>query len=54
MVAFALAAEFGRLGGELLQDLLLAVDLQRRNDGIGRDEIGEQHGPVPESGSSAG
>src|SRR2546429_4139603 len=33
------------LGGQLLQDLLLAVDLQCRNDGIGRNEIGEQHGP---------
>src|SRR6516164_1727358 len=53
--ALALAAEFGGLGGQLLQNLLLAVDLQRRNDGIRRDEIGEQHGPFSEgSGSAAG
>ena len=44
----ALAGELAGLGGELLQDLLLSVDLERRNNGIGRDEIGEQHGPVPE------
>src|SRR5262249_26296826 len=50
--ALALAAELGGLGGQLLQNLLLAVDLQRRNDGIGRDEIGEQHGPF--SGDSGG
>src|SRR5215469_16038644 len=51
----ALAAELGGLGGQLLQNLLLAVDLQRRNDGIRRDEIGEQHGPFSEgSGSAAG
>src|SRR5262249_37076052 len=40
--------------GELLQDLFLAVDLQRRNDGGGRDQIGEQHGPFPDSESAAG
>src|ERR1700675_2597610 len=40
--ALALPAELGRLGGELLQDLFLAVDLQRWNDCTGRDEIGEQ------------
>src|SRR5215831_903775 len=48
----ALAAELGGLGGQLLQNLLLAVDLQRRNDGIRRNEIGEQHGPF--SGDSGG
>src|SRR6266699_4310094 len=53
--SLALAAELGGLGGQLLQNLLLAVDLQRRNDGIRRDEIGEQHGPFSEdAGSSAG
>src|SRR2546429_6814434 len=40
------------LGGQFLQDLLLAVDLQCRNDGIGRDEIGEQHGPRSEEHTS--
>src|SRR6266508_815670 len=45
--AFTLAGEFGRLAGKLEQRLLLAVDLQRRNDGIRRDEIGEQHGIFP-------
>ena len=42
-----LAAELGSLGGQLLQRLLLAVDLERRNDGVRRDEIGEKHGPFP-------
>ena len=42
-------------GGELLDGLLLAVDLQRRNDRIGRDEIGERHGkPVRGSEISRG
>src|SRR5262245_17988846 len=51
----ALAAELGGLGGQLLQNLLLAVDLERRNDGVRRDEIGEQHGPFSgDSGGSAG
>src|SRR5215471_13677872 len=50
--ALALAAELGGLGGQLLQNLLLADDLQRRNDGIRRNEIGEQHGPF--SGDSGG
>ena len=45
--SLALTAEFGGLGGQLLQDLLLAVDLERRNDGVRRDEIGEKHGPFP-------
>src|SRR6266852_8967158 len=45
--ALALTAELGGLGGQLLQDLLLAVDLERRNDGVRRDEIGEKHGPFP-------
>jgi hypothetical protein len=31
-----------------MQDLFLAVDFQRRNDGVWRDEIGEQHGPFPD------
>src|SRR5215470_4843149 len=53
--SLALAAELGGLGSQLLQNLLLAVDLQRRNDGIRRDEIDEQHGPFSEdAGSSAG
>ena len=33
----------GRARGELLQRLLLAVDLERRNDRVRRDEIGEWH-----------
>src|SRR5215475_1053616 len=41
---FALARQLGGLGGELLQGLFLAVDLQRRNDRIRRDEIVERHG----------
>src|SRR5499433_1449222 len=45
--SLALAAELGGLGGQLLQRLLLAVDLERRNDGVRRDEIGEKHGPFP-------
>ncbi len=45
--SLALTAELGGLGGQLLQDLLLAVDLERRNDGVRRDEIGEKHGPFP-------
>src|SRR5262249_207229 len=45
--SLALAAELGGLGGQLLQNLLLAVDLERRNDGVRRDEIGEKHGPFP-------
>ena len=45
--AFVLAAELGRLSGEFLQGLLLSVDLERGNDRVGRDEIGERHGPVP-------
>src|SRR5215472_9589713 len=53
--SLALTAELGGLGGQLLQDLLLAVDLERRNDGVRRDEIGEKHGPFSEdAGSSAG
>ena len=45
--ALVLAAELGRFGGKLLQRLLLAVDLQGRNDGVGRDEIGERHETLP-------
>ena len=30
-------------GGEFLQRLLLADHLQRRNDGLGRDQIGNRH-----------
>src|SRR5436309_5133389 len=51
--ALALTGQFRRLGGELLQGLLLAVDLQRRNDRIRRDEIVERHGMFPESGNSS-
>src|SRR5437588_2675523 len=32
--AFVLAAQLGCFGGKLVQDLLLAVDPQRRNDGV--------------------
>jgi hypothetical protein len=32
-----------------LQRLLLAVDLQRRNYRIERDDVGERHGTFPES-----
>src|SRR5689334_2927615 len=46
--------EFRSLGGELLQGLLLAVDLQRRNDRVGRHEIVERHGVIPVSGNSSG
>src|SRR5262245_17260414 len=49
-----LAAELGSLRGQLLQDLLLAVDLQCRNDGIGRDKIGEEHGPFRRWGAQPG
>jgi hypothetical protein len=52
--ALALAGQLRGLGSELLQDLLFAVDLQRRNDRIGRDEIGEQHGPFPENWERSG
>src|SRR5207247_5817101 len=50
----ALAAELGSLRGQLLQDLLLAVHLQCRNDGIWRDKIGEEHGPFRRWGAQAG
>ena len=43
---FALTREFGRARGELLDRLLLAVDLERRNNCRRRDEIGERHGSV--------
>src|SRR5262245_62803324 len=49
--ALALAAELRRPEGEFLQNLFLAVDLQRRNDGIRRDQSGEQHGTYPEMGT---
>src|SRR5262249_41824560 len=45
--------EFRSLRGELLQGLFLAVDLQRRNDRIGRHEIVERHGLIPVSGNSS-
>jgi hypothetical protein len=45
--AFVLAGKFRGLGGEFLQRLLLAIDLQRRNDRIGRHETGERHGTFP-------
>src|SRR5438874_2095478 len=50
----ALAAELGSLRGQLLQDLLLAVDLQCRNNGIWRDKIGEKHGPFRRWGDQPG
>src|SRR5262245_1602393 len=37
--ALALPRELGRLGGKLLERLLLAVDLERRNHRVRRDEI---------------
>src|SRR6185369_5466564 len=43
---FALARQFGGAGGKFLQRLLLAVDLERRDDRGWRDEIGERHGHV--------
>src|SRR5262245_29057188 len=51
--ALALAGQFRGLDGELLQGLFLAVDLQRGNDRIRRDEIVERHGVFPESGNSS-
>src|SRR5579871_220289 len=39
-----LPSELGRLGGELLERLLLAVDFQRREDRLGCDQIGNRHG----------
>ena len=36
--------KLGRAGGEFLDRLLLIIDLERRNNRIGRDEIGERHG----------
>ena len=44
--ALVLAGQFGRARGQLLDRLLLAVDLERRNDRVRRDEIGERHGHV--------
>ncbi len=49
-----LAAELGGLRRQFLQDLLLAVDLQCRNDGIGRDKIGEEHGAFRRWGARQG
>ncbi len=43
---FALSGERRRLGGDLLQRLLLPVDLQGRDDRVRRDEIGGRHGTV--------
>jgi hypothetical protein len=43
------AGDLRRLGGELLQRLLLAIDLQRRNDRIERDDVCERHGTLPEA-----
>ena len=45
--ALVLPGQLGCAGGKLLQRLLLAIDLERRHDGIGRDEIGERHGTLP-------
>jgi hypothetical protein len=42
--ALILTRELGRAGGEFLDRLLLIIDLERRNNRIGRDEIGERHG----------
>src|SRR5215468_4601300 len=44
----ALAAELGGLGGQLLQNLLLAVYLERRKESIRRDEINKQNGHFSE------
>src|SRR4029079_9485678 len=41
---FAMAGNLRGLGGKLLQRLLLAVDPQRRNDRIERDNVGKRHG----------
>ncbi len=41
-----LPGEFGRLGGDLLQRLLLPVDLHGRDDRVRRNEIGGRHGWV--------
>jgi len=42
--ALALTREQGGPGRKLLDHLLLAVDLERRNNRVRRDQIGEQHG----------
>ena len=44
--ALVLAGEFGRARGEFLDRLLFIVDLERRNNRVRRDEIGERHGHV--------
>src|SRR5215470_12142741 len=41
--ALALARQLGSARRKLLQRLLLAVDLERRNHRVRRDEIAEQH-----------
>src|SRR5262249_241671 len=51
--ALVLPGQFSGFGGQLLQRLFFAVDLERRNDRVGLDEIGERHGFGPGE-SSAG
>src|SRR5262249_29898735 len=46
---FVLAGNLCGACGELLQGLLLAVDLQRRNNCIERDDVGKRHGTFPEN-----
>ncbi len=41
---FALSGQFGCARGKLLNRLLLVIDLERRNDGVRRNEIGKRHG----------
>ena len=42
--AFVLPGQDGRPRRQFLQRLLLAVDLQRRENRLGRDQIGNRHG----------
>ena len=44
--ALVLAGELGRTRSQFLDRLLLAVNLERRNDRVRRDEIGKRHGHV--------
>jgi hypothetical protein len=44
---FVLPRQLGGLGREFLKRLLLAVDLQCRENRLGRDQIGNRHGSLP-------